>query len=149
MADLAFGGRCDRIAHRCVKVLMILMTYLISSGQPSSSWIEGELLQSYGRVLQGCKIFTRGKFSFHCSFSRVFLLFSLISGDPDRWLQNAQHQHCAPVNWEAMWFQPSVRDAYGGQRDLGVADRFWRFRFYVSHRSKAMDHTLYILALCN
>ena len=124
MADLAFGGRCDRIAHRCV-ILMILMTCLISSGQPSSSWIEGELLQSYGRVLQGCKIFTRGKFSFH--FQESFSYSLSISGDPDRWLQNAQQQCCAPVNWEAMWFQPSVRDAYGGQRDLGVGDRFWRW----------------------
>ena len=65
-------------------------------------------------------------------FISLFIFKSLspilsISGDPDGWLQNAQHRYCAPVNWEAMWFQPSVRDAYGGQRDLGVGDRFWRW----------------------
>ena len=125
MADLAFGGRCDRIAHRCV--MMILMTFwFCHQDNPAALELRENCFNRTDECCKDAKFSPEASFHFIVHFQESFS-YSLISGDPDRWLQNAQQQCCAPVNWEAMWFQPSVRDAYGGQRDLGVGDRFWRW----------------------
>ena len=146
MADLAFGGRCDRIAHRWE---FFWWHFGCQQDNPAALELRENCFNRTDECCKDAKFSPEASFHFIVHFQESFSYSLSISGDPDRWLQNAQQQCCAPVNWEAMWFQPSVRDAYGGQRDLGVADRFWRFHFYVSHRSKAMDHTLYLLALCN